>query len=126
MKAANPKSNEKEIRELISLGKEKGSLTYEEVNNLLPEDVVSSEEIDRILSILGEENIEIVDNRSETPADEAPALVDDDSTIVEEGKEEKTLAVESEAAETVEAVTYVDDPVKMYLRQMGQISLLTR
>ncbi len=126
MRPANSKNNEKEIRELISLGKEKGSLTYEEVNNLLPEDVVSSEEIDRILSILGEENIEIVDNRGEPSVDEPPTLIEDDSTIVEEGKEGKALAIEGEAAEAVEAVTYVDDPVKMYLRQMGQISLLTR
>ncbi|MBI1977072.1 MAG: sigma-70 family RNA polymerase sigma factor, partial [Candidatus Omnitrophica bacterium] len=116
----------KEIKQLISLGKEKGSLTYEEVNNMLPDDVVSSEEIDRVLSILGEENIEIVDNRPDAavPEEEASDLLEEEAAE-EAGKGEKPAPAEGEV-ENVEPVTYVDDPVKMYLRQMGQISLLTR
>lgn len=104
----------KELSELIALGKEKGHLTFEEVNNILPVDIVSSEEIDEILSVLGDENIKLVDTEeelTEKPAEEG----------VEEKKEEVAPVVE-EPARTVQ----VDDPVKMYLRQMGQISLLTR
>jgi RNA polymerase primary sigma factor len=104
----------KELSELIALGKEKGHLTFEEVNNILPVDIVSSEEIDEILSVLGEENIKLVDTEEEL-TEKAPG---------EEAKAEK----EGVAAPVEEAarVVQVDDPVKMYLRQMGQISLLTR
>ena len=120
----NDRSKEtKEVRQLISLGKEKGSLTYEEVNDLLPEDVVSSEEIERILSILGEENIEIVDSRS--PVGQGPDLTEEESAEAAEEEAQKPVVPEGELEDAVQ-VTYVDDPVKMYLRQMGQISLLTR
>ncbi len=101
------------LEKLISLGKEKGHLTYEQVNDILPEDVVSSEEIDEILTILGNEKIEIVDTdpkAEETPADE------------EKEEAEKT----EETPEVVQEASYADDPVKMYLRQMGQIPLLSR
>ncbi|MCM8781954.1 MAG: RNA polymerase sigma factor region1.1 domain-containing protein, partial [Candidatus Omnitrophica bacterium] len=64
-KSKNRYSKLKGLKELLAAGKEKGQLTYEEVNNILPEDVVSSEEIDEILTILGEEKIKIVDAQSE-------------------------------------------------------------
>jgi RNA polymerase primary sigma factor len=105
----------KELSELIALGKEKGHLTFEEVNNILPVDIVSSEEIDEILSILGDENIKLVDTEEELakePVEEGAA---------EEKKEETSPAI-ADISKTIQ----VDDPVKMYLRQMGQISLLTR
>ena len=108
-----PKKRPKEISDLIALGKEKGHLTFEEVNNLLPDEIVSSEEIDEILSILGDENIRLVESEEdaakERPEEEAPA------------EEKKT-----EAKEGVYKAAQIDDPVKMYLRQMGQIPLLTR
>ncbi|MDD5423035.1 MAG: RNA polymerase sigma factor RpoD [Candidatus Omnitrophica bacterium] len=104
----------KELTELIALGKEKGHLTFEEVNNILPVDIVSSEEIDEILGILGEENIKLVDSEEE---------------LLKEGAEEEAAEDKKEEVEEVKEVTRVaaiDDPVKMYLRQMGQIPLLTR
>ena len=55
----------KGLSELIALGKEKGHLTFEEVNNILPVEIVSSEEIDEILGILGEENIKLVDSEED-------------------------------------------------------------
>jgi len=109
------KKRAREISELIALGKEKGHLTFEEVNNILPVDIVSSEEIDEILGILGEENIKLVDSEEDTVKE----AVEDKEP--EEKKEERP----AEKEETVR-VTQIDDPVKMYLRQMGQISLLTR
>ncbi len=109
-----PKSTMKQqLEKLISLGKDKGHLTYEEVNALLPEDMVSPEEIDEILTILGNEKIEIVD--TDAKADEAAA---------DEEKEEAEKP--EEVAEPVQEASYADDPVKMYLRQMGQIPLLNR
>lgn len=110
--ALNRKKRMKEISELIALGKEKGHLTFEEVNNILPVNIVSSEEIDEILGILGEENIKLVDSEEDLAKE-----------VEEEVVEEKKEEVEKEE---VPKLIQIDDPVKMYLRQMGQISLLTR
>ena len=97
------------LAHVITLGRDKGRLTYDELNHLLPEDVASPEEIDELLTLLGKENIEIVDKPGESRL---------------EDREEKEQR-EEEAAELAEA-GQLDDPVKMYLRQMGQIPLLTR
>jgi RNA polymerase primary sigma factor len=102
------------LARVLTMGRDKGRLTYDELNNLLPEDVASPEEIDELLTLLGKENIEIVDKPS-SPSTAASRL---------EEREEKEQR-EEEAAEQAE-VGQLDDPVKMYLRQMGQISLLTR
>ena len=56
------KKNIEEVKQLIDLGKEKGFLTYDEVNDLLPPDIVSSEQIDDVMSMFGEMDIEIVDS----------------------------------------------------------------
>ncbi len=93
-----------EIKKLISLGRQKGHLTYEEVNDILPEEISSSDEIDNILMMLDSLNIEVVDS------------------AVLEGRKAKGLAPEK----LVSAVPTVEDPVKIYLRQMGRIPLLTR
>jgi len=98
------------LAHVITMGRDKGRLTYDELNNLLPEDVASPEEIDELLTLLGKENIEIV----EKPA---PA-----SSRLEEREEKEQREEEAEPVE----IGQLDDPVKMYLRQMGQISLLTR
>jgi RNA polymerase primary sigma factor len=110
------KTKLKELEKLIATGKEKGRLTYEEVNNILPEDVVSSEEIDEILTILGNENIEIVEESKEASLEVA-------AEAGQENAEEKQAEVEEVV---VEVPRVVDDPVKLYLRQMGQVALLSR
>jgi len=102
------------LAHIITMGRDKGRLTYEELNNLLPEDVASPEEIDELLTLLGKENIEIVDK---------PAATTSAASRLEEREEKEQR--EEEAAELAE-VGHLDDPVKMYLRQMGQIPLLTR
>lgn len=111
---AGRKKRIKELSELIALGKEKGHLTFEEVNNMLPVTIVSSEEIDEVLGILGEENIKLVDSEEELTKEPQEQ---------EEAQEKKE---EPEKEEEITKLAHVDDPVKMYLRQMGQISLLTR
>jgi RNA polymerase primary sigma factor len=117
------------MKELIAAGKEKGHLTYEEVNNILPEDVVSSEEIDEILTILGEENIKIIDAGQE-PQKEASG---EEQDLPAQGEGEEVAELPSAAEppkEEAEAppvkFEQMDDPVRMYLRQMGQIPLLSR
>ena len=103
----------KGLTELIALGKEKGHLTFEELNNILPVDIVSSDEIDEILGILGEENIKLVDSEEDAAKEPTEEYAADE-------KKETVGKVE------VSKSTHIDDPVKMYLRQMGQIPLLTR
>src|SRR3989338_6241103 len=78
------KKRSKELTELIALGKEKGHLTFEEVNNILPIEIVSSEAIEEILGILGDENIRLVDSEEEL-AKEAGAV--EGGEIQEEKKE---------------------------------------
>src|SRR3989338_4279986 len=112
MDSQRRKAIRERLARVITAGRDKGRLTYDELNNLLPDDVDSPEEIDELLTALGKENIEIVDKPSSQPA-----------SRLEKREEEEQK--EEEAAEPVE-VGQLDDPVKMYLRQMGQISLLTR
>ncbi len=103
------------LARVLSIGRDRGSITYEELNNLLPEDVASPEEIDELLIVLGKENIEIVNK----PRSASPRA----SSTSEKGNRE---AREDGEAEEPAEFKQLDDPVKMYLRQMGQIPLLTR
>ena len=105
-----------EVKQLISLGKEKGYLTYEEVHDALPPDVVSPEHIDALMT-LGDLDIDLGD--SESPPEDVP------------GSPENGLAAEYvEDRRGVDLATDVlgktDDPVRLYLREMGTIPLLTR
>jgi RNA polymerase primary sigma factor len=102
----------KEMEKIVALGKQKGYLTYDEVNDLLPEDLSSSQDIDRLFELLGNEDIQIIETEEEKrQRPPAPVL-----------KEE--LSTEQLRAE--ERFLPLDDPVKMYLQQMGSISLLSR
>jgi RNA polymerase primary sigma factor len=96
---------------LISLGKEKGFLTFDEVNDNLPEDMASSGQIDEVLSIFDENDIAVVD----------------DALKLTQDKEIDKLA-EEEEPDSVDSYSYgrTSDPVRMYLREMGSVSLLTR
>ncbi len=106
-----------DIKRLISVGKEKGYLTYDEVNEALPEDIVSPEKLDDMMMIFDEMDIEIVDSEQQVQVVRETAVVDSEAMIEEE---EDELHLEADSA------SRVTDPVKMYLREMGQVSLLTR
>ena len=104
-----------EINQLISRGKEKGYLTYEEVNDVLPADVVTPEKIDDLMHLFGENEIDIVD----TTAKGEKIATAKGGRGKDEGPSEGTPASKSDAVS-------IDDPVRLYLREMGTISLLTR
>ena len=106
---------------LVSLGKRQGYLTYEQINNLLPPDVASAEKIEEVITALTEKNIEITTSPIQRGASyEEKGDAKKGKDFVEEPKEEgKEPAEEFERAR-------MDDPVRTYLRQMGQIPLLTR
>src|SRR5438309_9685253 len=102
-----------EVRQLISIGKEKGYLLYDEVNELLPADITSSDELDDLFSTFGSAGIEVVDSEKTY-------------------REEKLLDRTGEGAEELEldltpgALDKTNDPVGMYLREMGTVPLLAR
>ena len=106
-----------DVKNLIDLGKEKGFLTYEEVNDVLPPDVTSPEVIDDIMVLFSDMDIEILDSES---AEKRAAKKKNES--VSTGKEG------SETISSFDDSTYgkTDDPMRMYLREMGQIPLLSR
>ncbi|SMC24000.1 RNA polymerase, sigma 70 subunit, RpoD [Desulfacinum hydrothermale DSM 13146] len=104
-----------DLKRLISVGKEKGYLTYDELNEVLPEDLVTPEKLDDMMMIFDEMNIEIVDSDQQVKV--VPERVSDDES---EEDEAATTAVETDPD------SRVTDPVKLYLREMGQVSLLTR
>jgi RNA polymerase primary sigma factor len=105
------KTNPEEVQQLIELGKEKGFLTYDEVNDVLPSDMVSSDQLDDIMGMFGDMDIEIVESEAKAPRKGDPDDEDADDEDVE--LEAGTLGRTS-------------DPVRMYLREMGQVALLTR
>jgi RNA polymerase primary sigma factor len=110
-------------KKLIELGKQKGFVTYDEVNDHMPEDVVSTDQIDSWLSALGDHGIEVVDSTARRAADLADAPKGLELGV---GGEEKEGG-EKEVDEDEEyAYSRTSDPVRMYLRKMGSVSLLTR
>jgi RNA polymerase primary sigma factor len=110
------RKNMKEVKKLIDLGKEKGYLTYDDVNDMLPAEVVSPDQIDDVMSIFGEMDIEVVDsNQRVTLGGAGEELADDE-------EDEKEIEGEADG----DAVGKTGDPVRMYLREMGTVSLLSR
>ncbi len=112
-----------EVKKLISLGKEKGFLTYDDLNSTLPADVVSSEQFSSIMTMFGEMDIEIVESadaeRAQKPAESEDSLEDsEDGDGIEENEKEIDL--------TPGALSRTDDPVRLYLKEMGSVALLSR
>jgi RNA polymerase primary sigma factor len=128
------RDSERQKQKLISMGKQKGYVTYDEVNDAMPEEIVSSDQIDDWLSTLGDEGIEVVDAGQtgasvKVPAGrmvktaEVPTLEDDESESTEEESEKEE---KEEEEEFDGGYSKTNDPVRMYLRKMGSVSLLTR
>ena len=102
-----------EVRQLIQIGKDKGYLLYDEVNELLPGEINTSDELDELFTTFGNHSIEVVDSEQKY-------------------REEKLLNRRGEGSDDVEldltpsAIDKTNDPVRMYLREMGTVPLLTR
>ena len=113
--------SERKKRALITIGKAKGFFTHEEANDHMPENVGSSDQIDDWLSTLGAESIEIVDSASHVKGADKFAPVE--VALEEEAEPEPARAPEVEEEDACSATS---DPLRMYLRKMGSVSLLTR
>ncbi|MGN6324215.1 MAG: RNA polymerase sigma factor RpoD [Dyella sp.] len=118
----NNKAHEQqsEIKALISKGLEQGYLTYAEINDHLPDDIVDPEQIEDIMAVLKGVGIDVHDAAPDADplADNAPGVATDDETAAEEAVA-LLSAVDSEVGRTT-------DPVRMYMREMGTVELLTR
>src|SRR5262245_11822892 len=109
----------KELQKLITAGKEKGFLTYEEINEALPENITESDELDEVMALIEENDIEIVENEKQLKALKraagtgAPAPAEAPATATAASDEEEALGRGL-------------DPVRLYLKKMGSVALLTR
>jgi RNA polymerase primary sigma factor len=124
-----------EVKKLISMGKEKGFLTYDELNSTLPAEVVSSEQFGSIMTMFGEMDIEIVDapegERIRKARDSEESSEDAEDVEIEAGagsaeENEKEEKEEKEIDLTPGALSRTDDPVRLYLKEMGSVALLSR
>jgi len=110
------------VKRLIAKGRERGYITFDELNAVLPQDQMSSEQIEDVMAVLSEMGIQVVDNEetedSDTPREERDAEAETET----EGEEQQS------ATPTVdtESLGRTDDPVRMYLREMGSVELLSR
>ncbi|MEK7757937.1 MAG: RNA polymerase sigma factor RpoD, partial [Planctomycetota bacterium] len=108
------------LKNLIVLGKERGYLTYAEINDHLPDDMLDAEQIEGVISMIGDMGISVFDEAPDAEAllmSDVPAAVADEDVVAE--AEAALSTVDSEFGRTT-------DPVRMYMREMGSVELLTR
>jgi len=114
--------NEASLKKLIGRAKKRGYITYDELNEALPQDQMSSEQIEDVMSALSEMGVNIVENEDagedEQPQDDA----NDEEASIDDGDGSNLVTVPTKK----ETVDRTDDPVRMYLREMGAVELLSR
>ncbi|OBT07387.1 RNA polymerase sigma factor RpoD [Vibrio sp. UCD-FRSSP16_10] len=112
-------NRQSQLKALVLKGKEQGYLTYAEVNDHLPPEIVDSEQVEDIIQMINDMGIKVVENATEIDDD----TINDESTEVDEDAAEAAVA----ALSTVESeIGRTTDPVRMYMREMGTVELLTR
>jgi RNA polymerase primary sigma factor len=117
---ADVEARKRRLKTLIVLGKERGYLTYAEINDHLPDDVLDAEQIEGVISMIGDMGILVYD---EAPDAETLLMSESPATVPAEDVEEEAEA----AASTLDSeFGRTTDPVRMYMREMGSVELLTR
>ena len=108
-----------EVKKMISAAKERGYVTYDEINKVLPQDELSSEQIEDIMAGLSEMGINVIDSEDSEEGEETAeaAAEEEEDTDSDDSGTAKTTGTTSERT---------DDPVRMYLREMGSVELLSR
>ncbi|EGV34874.1 RNA polymerase sigma factor RpoD [Neisseria weaveri] len=116
----SPDEQRTRLRQLIIMGKERGYITYSEINDALPDDMSDAEQIDNIVSMISGLGIQVTEQAPDAEdillSDNAAGMTDDDAVAEAEAA---LSSVDSEFGRTT-------DPVRMYMREMGQVDLLTR
>jgi RNA polymerase primary sigma factor len=121
VKLAEVEAQKKRLKNLIVLGKDRGYLTYAEINDHLPDDMTEAEQIEGVVTMLADMGISVFDEAPDAEAllmAESPSPVADED-VVEEAEEALSITIDSEFGRTT-------DPVRMYMREMGTVELLTR
>jgi RNA polymerase primary sigma factor len=123
---ATKNRDRKEVQQLIEMWKSKGFLTYDEVNDALPADMVAADQMDDVLGVLGDEDIEIVDAATQVKI--APKRIAEEQAEqkVSREREHQSQGTAKSEEELDGYYSKSNDPVRMYLRKMGSVSLLTR
>ena len=103
------------LRELIEKGREQGYISYADINDFLPEDVSDPDQLEEVISLINELGLEVLENPPAEGSDFMPAAEDQQEQPDPEGE----IAIESEVGRTT-------DPVRLYMREMGSVDLLTR
>src|SRR6478736_9342781 len=121
VKQAEVEAQKKRLKNLIVLGKERGYLTYAEINDHLPDDMTDAEQIEGVVTMLADMGISVFDEAPDAEQllmNEAPAPIAEED-VIEEAEEALSTTIDAEFGRTT-------DPVRMYMREMGSVELLTR
>ena len=121
LKIAEVEAQKKRLKNLIVLGKERGYLTYAEINDHLPDDMTDAEQIEGVVTMLADMGIAVYDEAPDAETllmAEAPAPIAEED-VIEEAEEALSTTIDAEFGRTT-------DPVRMYMREMGSVELLTR
>src|SRR6187397_1621515 len=121
MKIAEVEAQKKRLKNLIVLGKDRGYLTYAEINDHLPDDMTDAEQIEGVVTMLADMGIAVYDEAPDAEQllmAEAPAPIAEED-VIEEAEEALSTTIDAEFGRTT-------DPVRMYMREMGSVELLTR
>ncbi len=117
--SSSPLANNKDIKKLLDMGVQRGYLTYEEVNEQLPPEIIAPEAIDEIMNLLSENDIEVIDSTKKVRDDEEGADSEEGAPAAEKDDDDEPAPAAADVARGA-------DPVKLYLKKMGSVSLLTR
>ena len=112
--------NDVAIKKLLARAKKRGVITYDELNEALPQDQMSSEQIEDVMSAISEMGVNIVEAAEASDDDEDEKEQEDEVDPLDDGGPRPAAAVKKET------VDRTDDPVRMYLREMGAVELLSR
>ncbi|HYC36851.1 MAG TPA: RNA polymerase sigma factor RpoD [Usitatibacter sp.] len=121
VKQAEVEAQKKRLKNLIVLGKERGYLTYAEINDHLPDDMTDAEQIEGVVTMLADMGIAVYDEAPDAEQllmNEAPTPIAEED-VIEEAEEALSTTIDAEFGRTT-------DPVRMYMREMGSVELLTR
>ena len=116
--------NESTIKKLIAKAKKRGYITIDELNAALPPDQISGDQIEDVMSALSEMGVNVVESEEAAEGEEKPA--DEEEEYVEADEIDTVSSAPSVAQKTTEKMDRTDDPVRMYLREMGAVELLSR
>ena len=114
------------VRKMIKAAKKRGYVTHEQINSVLPSEEVTSEQIEDILAMLNEVGITTVESEEAEPEEEAEAREEPEEEESEGGELAEVQRTAPAKVEKAEPSERTDDPVRMYLREMGSVELLSR